>query len=441
MDLLFHVISISFYFLGYFLFAYSIFRNESLHLSYSLGILVFLTLQYGPHTVIFTDMLRLSIYADSEFVNQIYNFMMGFVFFVFAVLLLILPGRAVIGGEINEVKDFSYEGLLKYRKRFAWALFFIFLVSFLLQGGGKIALEHLQFMFGSSFFSYKEIRREMFADSLWSKFADLIRFSIVPVIYSYFLILGLVSKVYKVKVFYIAISVFFVIFSVIQLNKFFFLYYSVLSLIIVFSLNKLEWGMIKSSTMLKALPLFIIGMLLFLLLILSLYRFQYSQALDQGLIDFEDIVNTLFFRVFFASSDSLRLWIDYFGVSEQYQGFNIIGKICNLFGSCFNPNTFIPYHYLGRELTSMQAGFLGTALGFGGFFAIPFVSVLVVSVIAFNNCVLNSIRSGYLLIAFSPIMLINSFFLTTREFHTALLSGGAIFTALFIIMIINRFKV
>ena len=171
-----------------------------------------------------------------------------------------------------------------------------------------------------------------------------------------------------------------------------------------------------------------------------LYRFQYSAAILDGVIYEEDLYETLIFRVFFASSDALRLWIDYFGINGEGMGLSVIGSICGYLGECFNPNTYIPYYYLNREQTSMQVGFMGTALGVGGFMMLPVMSILFAMVVVFNSWVLSRVQSNRsaIFMFLCPVMFINSFFLTTRELHTASLSGGAIFTSLIIIVLFRK---
>jgi hypothetical protein len=213
-----------------------------------------------------------------------------------------------------------------------------------------------------------------------------------------------------------------------------------ITIFVVFVYKRNYRDVFSDERIILKLPLIAFLLILFLSLVTFMYKFQYSAALSKGYINADDINDTLIFRVFFASSDALRLWIDYFGIRGNSQGFSIIGSICKFTADgCYNPNTFIPLFYMGRDLTSMQSGFIGTSLGMFGFLGVPLFSILFGVVIIFNQFVLVSIGRNHTTAFITPIMFLNSFFLTTREFHTALLSGGAVLTGVVILILFNKF--
>lgn len=436
---LYDIFGVFWYFFGYLSFCFSIFKYARIRIGYPIGIWVFLTLQYGPHTVLFPGMLEISINANNQYLNLLYSIMMGFVFVSFSFVFSVAP-RSIMSGVLRgERKEyfFSEIAFLSYRRKMILLAGVLIILSAVLQKGFMITFEHLKFMVGSSFYSYTEVRRELFADSAWGKYTDIVRFSVVPIVFSYFFMLGLMSKFLMNKFIYFCFSVFLILMVSIQLNKFFFLYFTVISVLLYIYYKFFQQGFLYRSFILKMIPVSILALSVFLGAVLLLYRFQYSYALDQGLIDFSDIMETLIFRVFFASSDSLRLWIDYFGFQGEFKGLGVVGKLCFLAEECFNSNTFMPYYYMGRELTSMQAGFLGTGLGIAGWYGVPVIVMLVAGLIVLNGCVLMNVRSVYWVYICSSVMFVNSFFLTTREFHTSMMSGGSLLTSLVIVFVIR----
>ena len=88
----------------------------------------------------------------------------------------------------------------------------------------------------------------------------------------------------------------------------------------------------------------------------------------------------------------------------------------------------------------MQVGFLGTALSMGGGGLVPVIALIFSGMIVFNSWVLTKLQNSRsaLFVFVGPVMFINSFFLTTRELHTASLSGGAVFTSLVLLVLCRK---
>jgi hypothetical protein len=409
-------------------------------MSYILGVYIFLTLQYGPHTAIFHDILRLSKDINSPNIHSYYNFVLGVSFLILGVVFLLIPEKIRNGIVITgvEVKGNILLNLKSYKFFFYGLAFLLLLISVMLQPGLKVTIENLKFFSGSSFFSYTEIRRVLFTDTLWGSFASLVRFTFVPLVFGYFVAIFCLSPKGIKRNLNLVFPFLFILIVAIQLNKFFYLYFIILFVFIFQSIRSRNVGYIDLIWVARKIPRFLFFTFLFFASVLLLYKVQYADAITDGKVSEQDIYETLIFRVFFASSDSLRLWIDFFTVQSEPMGGAVINSICHLFDKCFNPNTYIPNYYLDRELTSMQAGFLGTAFGVGGFYLVPVVAFIVSLIVIFNCYILTILQRFHpgLFIFVAPIMLINSFFLTTRELHTSSLSGGGVLISIILIFLL-----
>ncbi|MCK8077190.1 hypothetical protein MSG34_13545 [Vibrio sp. 1CM2L] len=372
-------------------------------------------------------------YGVSGGVNDLYVIIISFVFLIFAFFNLKVWA---FENRVDISDCISISCKLNSRISFMFVAFVV--ISLALQKGVGISYEHIKYLFGSSAFSYTEVRRELFSETGWASYSNLIRFSLVPVVFSMFFMSFLMGNIGKLRTLFFCFSL--LVTCAIQLNKFFFLYFIMLIFILIINFKYKEG--FETNRVLKLVPLGFVFVIAFGFGVMELYKFQYSSVLIDDDFFISNIKETLIFRVFFASSDALRLWIDYFLYESSPIGIASVGKICSLLDldKCLNVNAHIPFYYHSRELTSMQVGFLGTALSFGGLYAIPLFITIVLIIITFINkiSILLSKESMLLYITFNSQMFLNAFFITTRELHTAALSGGLVLVPLIYFLYLRR---
>ncbi|KGQ20243.1 hypothetical protein LF41_779 [Lysobacter dokdonensis DS-58] len=213
----------------------------------------------------------------------------------------------------------------------------------------------------------------------------------------------------------------------IQLNKFYYLYFAAFFCALWFVIRRGRMPRVNLSSTARSAPLLLALTVVFAGAVFFLYRFQYQAGLNEGLVDVVQLRETLIYRVFFASSDALRLWIDYFHFGNGPVGVSAVSKLCEIWSDqCVNSNTLIPEMYVGKQLTTMQVGFLGTAIATVGLAGVPIASIVVVLIIAINGAVQRTYATTVLSLSLAIHLFLNAFFLTTREMHTAMLSGGAL---------------
>lgn len=412
----------------FFVLAFALLAKRKLHLRPLYAFSFFFIVQYGPHSVIYTENFWYA--ADlGDYVHSIYSAIVGVVY----LMLGCVVGLRVPGPRAKVTSPFSLKA--GYSVTFPTAAFLCFalcatvIISLALSAKQSIIATNLSFLLGTSVFSYSELRRELFVDSGWFKFAAAIRFSLLPI---------LVTSVYAVLIrrgrSYSGFAVLFicVIIAAVQLNKFFYIYYLMLFSLVGYSLRaqalpSIDLGRINSK-LLSAL----VAASVVVWAIYRLYLIQYSEAIESGYINASRISSTLVYRAFYASADALHLWIDYFLFRDDPKGLSVIGRVCATgLVECFDANARIPQIYLGEYQTTLQVGFIGTGLAMGGVFGAILVSVLTIFILLILDLeAARSMRrgSGAVIV---PLMCLASFFMTTRDLHTAVLSGGLLFIFLY----------
>lgn len=416
--------------ISYLLFVMSFLRIREIRLSLLFGFFLLFSIQYGPHTFFLHDKLRLSASLNLSKIEIIYNILMVALYLTLAILLFFSRKKYLSGNDTSSQTNTILSTNANQHFIVGLALLLI-VVSIWLQKGTEITVTHIRYLLGSYSFSYKEIRRILFVNTSWYTFSAFVRYSISPVIFVYLLHFAIQSKILK-KTFYIIILVLYMSFSSIHLSKHFFIYYSLL-LLSSFLMKKPPASIITTKNIRKyiiALPFVII---LFLTFVYGLYLLQYRTSVSDGMMVSADLIDTLLFRFFFASSDALRIWIDYFVVHGEPVGFSIIGKVCHyLSDQCINPNDLLPRIYLARTNTTLQAGFLGTALGFSGLYWVLIFIIIVYFLFIVHGYVLYRLKNNEMINSFSLISFLSAYGLSSSELHTALLSGGIVSSILLI---------
>ncbi|MFN4238407.1 MAG: hypothetical protein ACK4FZ_14405 [Vogesella sp.] len=385
---------------------------------------VFFTLQYGIHAGYPGGMLRLSAGLGAG-VEENYLLLLS-VSYIGLALGLIQPFRIVTPGSLV-LKEY----VLAPRKYIYLGLVFSFLIAMTQFPDFSVYREYMKYVFGSSDFSYVQLRREVFQGDFFTTITNLLRQSATVSLFLVGLLFFVLGK--HSAALAMAVLVFFACAA--QLNKFPYVYYVLSAVILVMTIK--GHGRLMAEYDFKKVAI-IFTFVLFLFFLLSrLYIFQYSEELAGGLVTSQDISNVLPYRLFFASNDGLRLWVDYFSITP-FIGFANIQSLADFFGlDYFNPPAEIPYHYLGVELTTIQVGFIGSSYASFGLVGVFLNSLIIAVMVREFSAFVISIRQYEIKALFLTVFSINMIFLQTREFHTALVSGGVLIAPLFMYFIIR----
>lgn len=390
---------------------YLAFRSKQISLVDSF--LFFFLLQYGPHSLFVTPLSEFAgrTSSDSE---RYYLLGMTLTYLCLAVALAvygILLRESGPDVRIIRVGDRSF--LLPVLITAGYVIAFA-----ALQGRSlEITREYVRGFSGSSVFEYTELRRELFDDTLYVRIASLTRQTTTALLFSW--LMACVRPFRLASIVPLgAAGVLFVICAM-QMNKFPFAYFLTLAAITL-ARDVVPGDHPSSGRMLKWLlpgaAVACIGLLFIL------YRIQYRGA---GLS--EDRLNrVVFYRVLFCSADTLRLWFDYFPVSHPFLGVQGIPTLAHLMNvEPVNATRLIPENYVPGVDTTFQVGFIGSGFASLGYWGIAAYSTFVASFVLTANHFMK--RDQYAAWApFWNVLLLNMLFFTTRELHTALLSGGTV---------------
>ncbi|MBL8812333.1 MAG: hypothetical protein JNM43_19370 [Planctomycetaceae bacterium] len=385
--------------------------------------LFFFLLQYGPHSLFVTPLSEFAgrTSSDSE---RYYLLGMTLTYLCLAAVITAYGFLLRDSDPAVQVIRVGDRGILMPVLLAAgYVLFFA-----ALQGKSlEITREYVRGFSGSSVFEYTELRRELFDDTLYVRIASLTRQTTTALLFSW-----LMSRVrpfrFESLIVLGAAGVLFVICAM-QMNKFPFAYFLTLAAISLVrdvvpgdrptSGRLLRW-------LLPCAAIACVGLLF------VLYRIQYRGS---GLS--EDRLNkVVVYRVLFCSADTLRLWFDYFPVSHPFLGAQGIPVLANMMDiEPVNATRLIPENYVPGVDTTFQVGFIGSGFATMGYWGIAAYSTFVAVFVLTANHFMN--RDQYAAWApFWNVLLLNMLFFTTRELHTALLSGGTV--SVFLLMWICR---
>jgi hypothetical protein len=288
-----------------------------------------------------------------------------------------------------------------------------------IQGRGLvITQEYIRGFSGSSFFKYEELRREIYVDTLYVRISSLTRQTTTAVLFAWlmsvlfplrsmsFLIIGAAGGVFLI--------------CAMQMNKFPFVYFTVLTAICYSGWNS---GSLRSSQG-SRLGLIAGAGVVGVGLLYVLYRLQYRAASS---ITDEQLNTVLVYRIFFCASDTLRCWFDLFPFGHEYLGSSGISVLAEALDVPYNnPTRMIPAVYAPGKETTAQSGFIGSGYAIAGYWGVC-LSAFAVGVFVFTISRMQVRDRGNSLVSpFWNVLILNMLFFTTRELHTALLSGGTL---------------
>ncbi|MCC6510796.1 MAG: hypothetical protein IT423_16950 [Pirellulaceae bacterium] len=380
------------------------------------GFFFFFVLQYGPHTLFLSPIHRLGNEISRDTAPM---FLIGM---TVAYLLVSL------GFMLGQLFDFTRLSRSSFPNLFGRGIPLIVLTALYIvpfaavQGPGlDTTREYISGFLGQSQYSYVEIRRVIFAESPYEQLASLTRQTTTAVLFAYLVVYAIREPAIRLLCIPTA-GVLFVMCGM-QMNKFPFVYFFALTFIVGFT----YWQQRQTGPMSAAKRAVIFSMfaIFAFTLIGTLYSLQYNN--DEGYLSVGDIIEVSFYRLGLVSSDGLRLWFDFFPEIEPFTGFNNIGMIADAFGQApVNPTIAIPERYVPNVLTTFQAGFVGSGYASFGFVGIGVSALIVglfVAMISRLQWAFRFDRAAHPLLC---VLTLNMFFFTTRELHTAALSGGTV---------------
>ena len=309
----------------------------------------------------------------------------------------------------------------------------LYLCIFLFADGSGLPrlTENLRYLMGTSPYSYTDIRRVMFADSTYEALAARTRFTLTPILFSLVLACAYAASLSKFVWLPLTSALFVICAS--QASKFPIVYFAALfALTYVYAKNSNSLNILTPRRIVFALIMLIIGFVLMHVL----YTIQYREALEKGSIEQDDIARLLWYRPFFAVSDALYLWFQFFPLQHEHIGLSGIDFLARLFGlEYLDPTDMIPQRLLGADLTSMQTGFIGSGYASFGYLGIGVYSFLAGIVVWIISEVPFHLTNGIFRTVGFAVLGLNMYFLTSRQLHTALASGGLLSTALVLLIL------
>lgn len=378
--------------------------------------------QYGIHASLTPGFLQLREYASSAAATY-EQYLLGLTVAYLGIIFGFVFGRRVFRVNVGR----GGQRVSRDREHFMWL--YIFSVSLLIlmvfvQGPGlPVTAEYVKFFVGLSGHEYTYIRRVMFHENPYLLISEMFRYSLTALVFSGWVYFLVHRKPFHAKGISMAGLLLIFIVAGMQLNKYPFVYFIAAIGLVVFY-DKFFRGALLIGPGFYARSFLVILSLLFL--VYFLYIVQYRALLLNDEITFSEIFELLIYRVFFASNDALRLWFEAFPSVIDHLGFNNIG-LFRLFGVDYvNVTVLLPELFLGEVLTSFQAGFVGSAYAGFGILGIIIVSVIVGIIVSYADFFSATRRTHFGKVVVASVLSLNLISLTSREFHTALLSGGVL---------------
>ncbi|MCI5122990.1 MAG: hypothetical protein D3925_00565 [Candidatus Electrothrix sp. AR5] len=396
----------------------------------------FFLLQFGPHAW-FPHYLKWHV--DKVDINSLNMCNYGI-----ALSYLCLSFSFVIGEKIIKINNTGYSDLPIKRFPRIIAITVVYIFAFIIASTRtnnslfSMTYTYLAYLKGTSFFDYTEIRRLLYSDkNILTTMLNGTRYSLTPVLFS--LIIGISFTFYRSKKIILSFLVFlfslplFVLLAL-QLNKLVYIYYFLLIILTVFH-NKIDK---VDLTHLKVDVNLIVGVVktgLVLSALLFLLVFMQYRNLHDGFRMISYAASLIVYRIFISGGDELALWFDAYPDLFPFTGINNISKLATLLGTQVqDPTVDIPRLYLGDVLTTLQTGFIGSGYASFGYPGIVICSLIVGIVLMTLTKLTSRFNSPVLRASFVATMGLSTYFLTSSQLHTCLLSsGGLIVTPFFFV--------
>jgi hypothetical protein len=386
-----------------------------------------LFIQYGIHAGLSPNFLQLSDFANNA---SIYyeKYLLGLsIAYLGSIFGFVLGRRIFVFNATPRGPEAHNQEYLMWLLVVSISLLIFMMV---LQGAGlPVTAEYIKYFLGVSSYDYTYIRRVMFDGHPYVIGSEMLRYSVTALIYSGLVYFVLHARSKGRRVLYIATLLCIFILAGMQLNKYPFIYFLGLIILVIFY-DRLYRG--TTNITIRSYFYAVLAFFGFLFLIFIFYIVQYRDTIINGSLSYHELSGLVIYRAFFASNDALRLWFQAFPEMINYTGITNIGLL-RVFGVEYvNVTTVIPEIFLGDVLTSLQAGYIGSAYASFGFIGIGVVSFIVGVIASYCDYFSGTRRSLFGRVVVASVLSLNLVSFTSREFHTALVSGG-VFSVIFAI--------
>ncbi|ROT93715.1 hypothetical protein EB810_11275 [Altererythrobacter sp. FM1] len=270
---------------------------------------------------------------------------------------------------------------------------------------------------GTSPHSYTALRRKLFSGAPIELLMNYTRQTLSIVLLMLNVVVAMRYRSLRIAAAIMAVAIF--VFTMIQLNKFPLIY----TLFAVgMALFAYSCGRLSLTSKEKAVAALVAAAAMGLIFVL--YLVQYRAALADGLLARGDLVKLVFYRGAFAQADALRLWFSEFPARTAFLGIRNYGLLAELLGEkFFNVTSFIPRRYFGAD-TTYQVGFIGSGYAGLGWPGIALFALMAGGTASFATVATSRIAWADLRLVLTIALSMNMYFFCSREFSTALLSGG-----------------
>ncbi len=377
-------------------------------------------LQYGPHTLIRS--LRDLSAGVSDAVEMRYVLAVTLASYCIALAMLAVRAAypSAIAPEIA-IRGASAPLLFRNRQAAIWliAISAMFCMAFFaVELAGPPRLKGIvDYLRGTSPHSYTALRRQLFSDAPIELLMNYTRQTVSIVLLLLNVVVATRYRSLRIAATIMAVAVF--VFTMVQLNKFPLIYTLFAVGMVLFAYSRGRLSLTSKERAAAALVVVAAMGLIFVL-----YLVQYRAALADGLLARGDLVKLVFYRAAFAQADALRLWFSEFPARTPFLGIRNYGLLAELLGQkYFNVTSFIPRTYFGAD-TTYQVGFIGSGYAGFGWTGIAVFALMAGGIASFATVATSRIAWADLRLVLTIALSMNMYFFCSREFSTALLSGG-----------------
>ncbi|RRN53990.1 hypothetical protein EIM48_14450 [Pseudoxanthomonas sp. SGNA-20] len=388
------------------------------------------SLQFGPHSIFLHPYLE-----DRGFASSVYpQYATGLTLAFCGLATGLFAAGALAKTRSVQLYPFRGADLTLKRSFVILGVAAAYLVLFVAYQGFDLSrtLNYLNFFRGNSLYTYTELRRELYEGDAGLSLAAVTRQTSSAIIFSALVYSGIKFRTWRLVFFGMAALLF--IICCLQMNKFPFLYYTLLASLVVFAHRAYRTGVFINKSI--AFKVAITGGSLVGLLT-ALYWIQYRNEIEAGIVTSDRILFRIISRPFAGNHGSLYYWFDVFPQKHDFVGLANVPAVARIFGmEPFAPTIAVPSYYLDAN-TTFQAGYIGGAYASFGYAGIWVYSLFVGGWVSLLTAYEGKIDVLWQRIAFFSVVGLNMYFLSSRELHTAMQSGGFVLAPLMIFAVRN----
>ncbi len=400
--------------------AYLFVRNRS---SFSVVdyFMAFFVLQFGPQAIVQSSLQTFLGQAEKSVLSS-YYLVLGLAYFGLAVGfvfggMVFRYGSRSVGTPVVVWPSVRLHSLLLVAVAFYVAIFASL-------GGLQRIGVWFDYVSLDSMFSYTEIRRELVVGSKVYTLSAFARYTITAILFALVVGFYVGTKRFGVYTILACVALFFV--CALQLNKLVYVYYLLLMAVTVHHVKvEVRGGEDVKRIFAKAAGLGTLLVVAVSGLIYMQYFEYYESATSESWAG--HAAKLITYRVFFIGHDALALFCEFYPSVMPHTQFNNVQLLTRLFGLEFtDPTVDIPWHFFGTTLTSIQSGFMASSYASFGFGGVLVNGFLVGLLVTYLTRMVRTFSSPIVRGCAAALFGVNVYFLTSSQFHTALLSGGVL---------------